>query len=138
MRKMCYLGRKYTGIRNVGPGRQRIIQVEKVLVMATRKETPTYCPPPESIKKLFFAAIDLQSKRKRRLARCTPMYFMAALLPEDKKELIQRYTFLIDRNVALKKRMRLKRRRFYNRPKGKWRDDWQRKARRRHVYDEYE
>ena len=117
---------------------KRIIQIEKVLVMATRKETPTYCPLSESIKKLYYAAIDLQSKRKRRLARCTPMYFMTALLPEDIKELMQRYVVLTNQNMALKKRMRLKHRRFYNRPKGKWRNDWQHKARRRHVYDEYE
>ena len=117
----------------------RIIQVEKVLKQTTKTECPKYCPPEESIKKLYYVAYDLQFDRGRRLGLRVPIYFMSALLPEDREIILSRLAWIRAWNGLKAKEARLKRRRFYNRSPLQSTINWVKTLERRGgVYDECE
>ena len=94
---------------------KRIIQIEKVLKLTTRTHWPIYLPSAESIKKLFYAAVDLQQKRGRRYGLLFPLSFWSQLTIQERDEARQRLKEIRAANAAEKKRARLKRRRFYAR-----------------------
>ena len=94
---------------------KRIIQIEKVLKLQAKAEWPKYCPPPESIKKLYFVAYNLQFKRGRRLALRVPIFFIQQLLPSERYEISLQLHKIRCANWTKAKAARLKRRRFYMR-----------------------
>ena len=108
--------------------KRRIVQIEKVLKLAfIYPEYPRYFPGAESTKALYYAAVDLQFKRGRRLGLPTPMELGMCITTDDWKEMVDRWEQLRQKNQEMLKHSRLKRRRFLRRAKGKWDYKWQRK-----------
>ena len=104
-----------------GKSRRRIIQVEKLLKLAyIYPEYLRYFPEAESAKALYYAAVDLQFKRGRRLGLPTPIELGLCITTDGWKEMVDRWELLRQKNQERLKHSRLKRRRFLRRAKGKW------------------
>ena len=123
-----------------GKPRRRIIQVEKLLKLAYRyPEYLRYFPEAESAKALYYAAVDLQFKRGRRLGLPTPIELGLCITTDGWKEMVDRWELLRQKNQERLKHSRLKRRRFLRRAKGKWDSKWQQKKLRiRRLRDDWE
>jgi len=102
----CCLRRRKAKVR-------RIIQVEKVLKITNRNNKLSYVPPRSSLKLIYYAAMNLQNRRGRRLGIPTPAYFLQLLGQEDRKNLAVEKWEIAVANVEKAQRSRLKRRRFY-------------------------
>ena len=79
------------------------------------------------VSEMYYAAVDLQFKRGRRLGLPTPMELGMCITTDDWKEMVDRWEQLRQKNQERLKHSRLKRRRFLRRAKGKWDYKWQRK-----------
>ena len=102
----CCLRRRKARIR-------RITQVEKVLKITNRNQKYAYVPPLQSLKLIYYASVNLQSKRGRRLGIPTPVYFLQLLDQEDRENRIAENRKIAVSNFEKAKHSRLKRRRFY-------------------------
>lgn len=120
--------------------KRRIVQIEKALKLAfIYTEYPRYFPGTESTKALYYASVDLQFKRGRRLGLPIPMELGMRITTDDWKEMVDRWEQLRQKNQEMLKHSRLKRRRFLRRAKGKWDYKWQRKKLRiRRLRDDWE
>lgn len=91
----------------------RIIQVEKVLKITNRNNKLSYVPPRSSLKLIYYAAMNLQNRRGRRLGIPTPVYFKQLLGQEGWENLAAETREIAVANAEKAQRSRLKRRRFY-------------------------
>ena len=92
---------------------RRIIQVEKVLKITNRNNKLSYVPPRSSLKLIYYAAMNLQNRRGRRLGIPTPVYFKQLLGQEGWENLAAETREIAVANAEKAQRSRLKRRRFY-------------------------
>ena len=92
---------------------RRIIQVEKVLKITNRNNKLSYVPPRSSLKLIYYAAMNLQNRRGRRLGIPTPVYFRQLLGQEGWENLAAENREIAVANAEKAQRSRLKRRRFY-------------------------
>ena len=99
------------------PKMRRIIQVEKVIKITNRNQKYSYVPPLQSLKRIYYAAVNLQNKRGRRLGIPTPAYFLQLMGQEERENRVAENREMAVANVEKAKHSRLKRRRFYLRAK---------------------
>ena len=131
---------KHCSLRHRKAKTRRIVQVEKLLKLAyINPWYPRYFPEAESAKALYYAAVDLQFKRGRRLGLPTPIELGLCITTDGWKEMVARWELLRQKNQERLKHSRLKRRRFLRRAKGKWDSRWQQKKLRiRRLRDDWE
>ncbi|MBQ9698254.1 MAG: hypothetical protein IJV46_06925 [Acidaminococcaceae bacterium] len=115
--------------------KSRIIQEEKALKIACKKEWPNYRPSENIIEKLMIMAVQLPKRRGwRRLGLRYPATFAAYLSENAKIRLNAEYTSIYADYHRRLTSARLKRRRFYTRGNSKERS-FRRNVRRRWPWE---
>lgn len=124
---------QYCCLRRRKAKARRIIQVEKVLKITNRNNKLSYVPPRSSLKLIYYAAMNLQNRRGRRLGIPTPLFFQKVLTEEDLNQLRKEKQEITNANYKKALRSRLKKRRFYLHAKpGTWKR-WRRMTREERI-----